>query len=321
MVKLSIIIPIYKVEQYIVECIESICCQLVEGVEVILVNDGSPDESMNIAKNYICEKYREYLSQFVFIDQENQGLSGARNSGIREAKGEYLMFLDSDDVIEKKCISKLFAILKENEVDLIQFKAYRFRDNTIEKINFMPDSPFVGNYLINDSILKFVFNTSNWFSWLRVYHKKLFKERTFPIRKFYEDAYTTPFIFLESKNIYFLNECLLGYRFNDQGITAKISDKTLEDLKGVAEVFAENIDKCKYFGLSLVSISQYYVAQSLKTEGVYRAYRRWAELKNKIGKSNFDEYILINRGNKLFYRFGVIFLLLDQFLIKIKVKK
>lgn len=320
MTKLSLIIPIYKVENYIIECLESVCCQLVEGLEVILVNDGTPDSSMLMARKYISEKYDHLVNQFVFIDQENQGLSGARNTGIQEAKGKYLMFLDSDDILEEECVSKIFKILEENEVDLIQFKAYRFKDSSKEKVNFMPDSPFNGNCLINDDILKFVFNTSNWFSWLRVYHKKLFKEREFPIRKFYEDAYTTPFIFLDSKNIFFSNEYLLGYRFNDQGITAKITEKSLDDLKGIAELFTNNIPKCSYFNLSLISISQYYITQSLKSEGIFQARQRWSELKKMINGSEFNEKSLKNRGNKLFYQFGVVFLVLEQVLLKLKVK-
>ncbi|QQN39472.1 glycosyltransferase family 2 protein [Acinetobacter sp. CS-2] len=320
MTKLSLIIPIYKVENYIIECLESVCCQLVEGLEVILVNDGTPDSSMLMARKYISEKYAHLVNQFVFIDQENQGLSGARNTGIQEAKGKYLMFLDSDDILEEECVSKVFKILEENEVDLIQFKAYRFKDSSKEKVNFMPDSPFIGNCLINDDILKFVFNTSNWFSWLRVYHKKLFKEREFPIRKFYEDAYTTPFIFLDSKSIFFSNEYLLGYRFNDQGITAKITEKSLDDLKGIAELFTNNIPKCSYFNLSLISISQYYITQSLKSEGIFQARQRWSELKKMINGSEFNEKSLKNRGNKLFYQFGVVFLVLEQVLLKLKVK-
>lgn len=320
MVKLSLIIPIYKVEKYIVECLESVCCQLVEGVEVILVNDGTPDRSMEIAKDFINEKYSQNLSQFVFIDQENQGLSGARNTGIQKAKGEYLMFLDSDDVIEQVCFSHLFTILEENEVDLIQFKAYRFRDKSTEKVNFMPDTPYLGSHVINDGILEFVFNTSNWFSWLRVYHKKLFRDRTFPIRKFYEDAYTTPFIFLDVKKIYFVNENLLGYRINNQGITAKITEKSLDDLKGIAELFTNSIPKCNYFSLSLISISQYYITQSLKSEGIIKARQRWSELKKMINESEFNQKLLKNRGNKLFYQYGIVFLILEQLLLKLKVK-
>lgn len=318
---LSLIVPIYKVENYIIECLESVCCQLVDGVEVILINDGTPDDSMKIARHYILEKYKHLKDQFIFIDQENQGLSGARNTGIHHAQGEYLMFLDSDDVIENGCLSKILTILQENKLDMIQFKAYRFHDHSLERIDFMPNSPFVGNHLIDDDILQFVFNTSNWFSWLRVYHKKFFEQRSFPIRKLYEDAYTTPFIFLEAQKVYFINECLLGYRFNDQGITAKINEKALEDLKGVAEKFASSIYECKYFSLSLISISQYYITQSLKIEGYGKASSRWTTLKEIIDQSDFDKNILKNKGNKLFYQFGVIFLLLEQLLIKLKVKK
>ncbi len=82
MVKLSVIIPVYKVEKYIIECLESVCCQLIKGVEVILVNDGTPDNSMNLARNYMLEKHIELKEHFIFIDQNNQGLSGARNKGI-----------------------------------------------------------------------------------------------------------------------------------------------------------------------------------------------------------------------------------------------
>ena len=320
MIKLSVIIPIYKVENYIVECLESICCQFVEGVEVILVNDGTPDRSMIIAKEYINENYSQYLNQFVFIDQENQGLSGARNTGIRQAQGEYLMFLDSDDVVKNGFMSRIIPIVEKQEIDIIQFKAYRFHDHSSKSINFMVDSPVVGKHQIDDFILQFIFNSSNWFAWLRIYHKKLFKNRVFPLRKLYEDAYTTPFVFLEAKNIYFINECLLGYRINNQGITAKINEKSLDDLKGVAQIFIESLPQCNYFGLSLISISQYYISQSLKAEGYFKALLRWAEIKQSIKNSNFDKTILKNKGNKLFYQYGISFLLFEQLLIKLRLR-
>lgn len=322
MIKLSIVIPIYKVENYIIECLESVCCQLVEGVEVILVNDGTPDNSMLMARQYISEQYAHLKEQFIFIDQENQGLSGARNTGIKFAKGEYIMFLDSDDLIEKEFFLKIFNVLKDRDIDIVQYKAYRFRDNQHHKIDFMVDSPFVEKeYLLDEKVLKFVFNSSNWFAWLRVYKKDLFKNICFPLRKLYEDAYTIPFIFLKAKNIFFINECLIGYRYNEQGITSKITPKSLDDLRGVTELFADNISKNLFFGLSLISISQYYIAQSLRHEGVIKANKRWINLKQRINQSDFDPKILVNRGNKLFYKFGVFFLYFENFLLKIRVKK
>ncbi|MDM1759119.1 glycosyltransferase [Acinetobacter sp. 256-1] len=322
MIKLSIVIPIYKVENYIIECLESVCCQLVEGVEVILVNDGTPDNSMLMARQYISEQYAHLKEQFIFIDQENQGLSGARNTGIKFAKGEYIMFLDSDDLIEKEFFLKIFNVLKDRDIDIVQYKAYRFRGNQHHKIDFMVDSPFVEKeYLLDEKVLKFVFNSSNWFAWLRVYKKDLFKNISFPLRKLYEDAYTIPFIFLRAKNIFFINECLVGYRYNDQGITAKITPKSIDDLKSVSELFLKSISQHTFFNLSFISVSQYYITQSLQAEGGRKAHTRWCELKNKIDKNNFDSKIIVNRGNKLFYKFGVFFLYFNALLLKIRIKR
>ena len=322
MIKLSVIIPVYKVEKYIIECLESVCCQLVDGVEVILVNDGTPDNAMLMAHQYISEQYIHLKGQFVFIDQENQGLSGARNTGISVAKGEYLMFLDSDDVIENEFFLKIFNVLKNRNIDIVQYKAYRFRDGQNQKIDFMVDSPFIEQEkLLDEDVLKFIFNSSNWFAWLRVYKRDLFKDVLFPLRRLYEDAYTVPFIILKAKTIYFINECLIGYRYNDQGITAKITPKSLEDLKGITELFVENIPTNTFFGLSLISISQYYITQSLNLEGINKAHSRWVILKEKINQSDFDPNILVNRGNRIFYKFGVIFLFFESFLLKTGIKK
>ncbi|AYO52795.1 glycosyltransferase [Acinetobacter wuhouensis] len=322
MIKLSVIIPIYKVENYIIECLESVCCQLVEGVEVIVVNDGTPDNAMLMARQYISEKYNHLEKQFVFIDQENQGLSGARNTGISVAKGEYLMFLDSDDLIEKEFFLKIFNVLKGRDLDIVQYKAYRFRDDQDQKIDFMVDSPFIEQEkLLDEDVLKFIFNSSNWFAWLRVYKRDLFSDILFPLRRLYEDAYTVPFIMLKAKTIYFINECLIGYRYNDQGITAKITPKSLDDLKGVSELFLKSIPQHKFFSLSFISISQHYITQSLQAEGGRKAQTRWSELKNKIDKNNFDSKKIVNRGNKLFYKFGIVFLYFNAILLKIRVKR
>ena len=319
MIKLSVIIPVYKVEKYIIECLESVCCQLVDGVEVILVNDGTPDNAMLMAHQYISEQYIHLKGQFVFIDQENQGLSGARNTGISVAKGEYLMFLDSDDVIEKEFFLKIFNVLKNQNIDIVQYKAYRFRDDQNQKINFMVDSPFVQQgKLLDEDVLKFIFNTSNWFAWLRVYKRDLFNDILFPLGRLYEDAYTVPFIILKAKKICFINECLIGYRYNDQGITAKITPKSLEDLKGVSELFLKSISQYEYFSLSFISISQYYITQSLQVEGGRNPHSRWSELKNKIDRKNFNSKKIVNRGNKLFYKFGIFFLYFNAVFFKIR---
>ena len=111
MKKFSIIIPVYNVEEYIKDCLESVKKQTFKDYEVIVVNDGTKDKSMDIVKNYDVK----------VINQENQGLSGARNTGAKEAKGEYIIFLDSDDWIENNLLEELSKALEDNP-DLVRFQ-------------------------------------------------------------------------------------------------------------------------------------------------------------------------------------------------------
>ena len=112
MPKFSIIIPVYNVEKYIKKCLDSVVNQTVKDYEVILINDGSTDNSMEIAKKY----------SFKIINQKNQGQSAARNHGIKEAKGDYIVFLDSDDTIEKDYLEKIEESLKDKP-DVIRIQA------------------------------------------------------------------------------------------------------------------------------------------------------------------------------------------------------
>ena len=111
MKKFSIIIPVYNVEDYIKDCLESVKKQTFKDYEVIVVNDGTKDQSMDIVKNYDVK----------VINQENQGLSGARNTGAKEAKGEYIIFLDSDDWIENNLLEEISKALEDNP-DLVRFQ-------------------------------------------------------------------------------------------------------------------------------------------------------------------------------------------------------
>lgn len=118
--KVSIIIPIYKVEQYIKDCLRSVLDQTYKNIEIILVNDCTPDNSMQIAKSFIRDNAVPNGIEVVFIDhKENKGLSAARNTGINAATGDYIYFLDSDDEITPDCISLLASPLKNKEYDFV----------------------------------------------------------------------------------------------------------------------------------------------------------------------------------------------------------
>src|SRR5690606_20128377 len=110
----SLIIPVYNVELYVIECLESVIKIIPhdKSVEVIIVDDGSPDNSINLIENYILNLNDNIKNNFHIFSQENRGLSGARNTGINIAKGRYLAFLDSDDVLQGNFFNDILAIIK-----------------------------------------------------------------------------------------------------------------------------------------------------------------------------------------------------------------
>ncbi|SFN78969.1 Glycosyltransferase involved in cell wall bisynthesis [Pseudobutyrivibrio sp. UC1225] len=124
-IKVSVIVPAYNVEQYLSECLDSIERQTLKEIEVIIVNDGSKDNSEVIAKKY-CNRNENYK----LINRDNGGLSAARNTGMSEARGEYIYFLDSDDYLADDALEKLYKKAKEENLDQVRFVAYTFEDGT-----------------------------------------------------------------------------------------------------------------------------------------------------------------------------------------------
>ena len=115
MKKVSVIVPVYNVEDYIEECLESLVNQTLEDIEIIVVNDGSPDNSQKIIDKYV-EKYPNKIKSFI---KENGGQGSARNLGIENSNGEYLSFVDSDDWLDKCALEKMYYIAKNNDSDIV----------------------------------------------------------------------------------------------------------------------------------------------------------------------------------------------------------
>lgn len=162
-VKLSIVIPIYNAEKYLKKCIESIISNKDTEIEVILINDGSKDESNNICREYLFKDNR-----ITYFNRENNGCSATRNFGIQKAKGEYVWFIDSDDYIEKDSIEKILKILGEKKSELLIFGYFNVRNGKVlEKI--IPKK--IDTKLEVYSQME-IFNSP----WNKVYNLKLLKE-------------------------------------------------------------------------------------------------------------------------------------------------
>lgn len=322
MVNLSLIVPVYNVENYIIECLNSIVKIIPSdgSTEVIIVNDGSLDNSITLAENYILNLNDNIKNNFHILSQENRGLSGARNTGIDNAKGRYLAFLDSDDVLQGDFFNDILAIIKKHNPDIVEFRAIRFDDNG-NTSNFFPKLFDDGFYNLDQKIWKKLCNRSAWFSCLRVFNKNLFDDIKFPEGKNYEDAYTTPYIYLKAKNIYFCNNEYLGYRINPNGITATKSIKNINDIGGAAEKLIGFFNYRPELSSSFISLAQYYIANSYETEGFFIANKRWKVLKEQLYTSSFDKKYIVNRGNKFFFLFGIYFISAIFYSRKFGIKK
>lgn len=133
--KISIIVPVYNVEQYLCQSLDSIVNQTFRDIEIVVVNDGSPDHCIDIIR-----EYAERDSRFVVIDKPNEGVAAARNDAMKIAKGDYFMFVDGDDWIELNACERLMEVMTEYSPDVVMFSYYReYADKTLEKHDIFSD--------------------------------------------------------------------------------------------------------------------------------------------------------------------------------------
>ena len=178
---ISVIVPVYNVEEYLEECLESIRKQTYQNIEVILVNDGSTDGSKEI-----CERYCQQDPRFRLINKENQGLSIARNRGVKESNGEYIMFVDSDDVVKENIVEVLLSYMKA-DVDLVECNLTQNKEelqkNKPIRVVFEGNSP--------ESIIKCIaFKEVKFCAFTKLYRREIVEKVPFLEGIIYEDVYT-----------------------------------------------------------------------------------------------------------------------------------
>lgn len=252
---ISIVVPIYKVEKYINTCVESILNQTYTNTEIILVDDGSPD---NCGK--ICDEYKEKDNRIKVIHKENGGLSDARNFGLKDATGKYVVFIDSDDYIEEKYVELLYKAAKENDVPIAQCGINKVDDNgkLIEKTQI--DKPTLKNYgqAIEEMCIS---NWDNVVVWNKIYLRSLFDKIEFPKGKIHEDEFTTYKLVYNAKKIFIIPDCLYNYRLNLNSITGKAFNiKRLDSNEAIEQrviFFKEHKEK------RLMDISNSFLLQTL----------------------------------------------------------
>ena len=227
---ISVVVPIYKVEMYLKQCINSIIKQTYTNLEIILVDDGSPD---NCPK--ICDEFKEKDSRVVVIHKENGGLSDARNAGIDVAKGKYIAFIDSDDYIHNEFIEELYnhIVSEKAQISMCTIQKVNEKDEVIEEIPITEEKVISGR----KAILEFNnFSISNVVAWNKLYNIELFKDIRYPKGKIHEDEFTTYKLLYLAKRVAISNRKLYYYRYNQNSITNKqFNEKRLDVIDALEE--------------------------------------------------------------------------------------
>ena len=207
---ISVIVPVYNVESYVAECIESIQNQTYMNLEIILVDDGSKDMSGDI-----CDQYAAYDERIKVIHQENGGLSAARNTGIEAANGDYISFVDSDDYIGLTLFEDMLQLLKEYDLDIIEFTA--FRDKSGDIIEGCNDGHL--EIYSKEDALRLAMHDCFVAAWSKLYKRSAIGDVRFPVGRKFEDTATSYLYVANANRVGHINRCYYYYRLNPNSIT------------------------------------------------------------------------------------------------------
>lgn len=254
----SIIVPIYNSQEYLHNCIDSLVNQLYTNLEIILVNDGSTDQSLEI-----CEKYASLDNRIFIFSQENKGQASARNLGLKHSTGDYVLFVDSDDAITLDLIHLNYDILKNNEVDCLQFPVTMNFGSKEERILFDKN----GNLFLSDrnGIINSWLNELH-ISWIvcnKIIRKEIAVSVQFVEDMIYEDNNYVIDLISRIDNIFLSNQgCYFYYQRSNSTTTTKLSLKkeldSIKVLENLLDTFGDVIDKELYinFLLRIINIEK-----------------------------------------------------------------
>lgn len=311
MVKISVIVPVYNVEEYLEECLDSIINQTLEDIEIICVNDGSTDNSLKI-----LEKYSQKDERIKIISQENQGLGATRNVGMEHAIGEYISFIDSDDYISKDAFKSLYDNAITNNSDIVLFSITHFFEDgtsyvTKNKIEYTLKNQDFSQYIFNDIDVKNHILEYPWNSVSKLYKNEFLKKENikFPINIAYEDVLFHVKVILKAKSISLVPKHYYKYRRSNISSIMHDTSKTMDIFKVVNSVenflkdenYFEKIKnefvKFKYGQLNqYITISKsetYFNIAKKEIKGLNR-YINEEELKEVLGKSLNEIKIILD---------------------------
>ena len=262
---ISVIVPVYNVEEYLEECLESIRQQTFTDIEVILVNDGSTDSSKEI-----CERFCQVDNRFKLINQENQGQSVARNRGVKESVGQFIMFVDSDDVINTNVLEVLLPYMK-TDVDIVECRMTRKKEEFF--LNKTSTIVFEGNS--KEAILNCIaFKEVKYCAFKKLYRREIVQKIPFLEGYIYEDVFTGINYLKHIRKIVVIDYIGYYYRVHaNSTMTKSFNEKDLDIFKvgnKLVDSFKDDENMLPYIGYFLFYLGHgHYLKDGINTKSPY----------------------------------------------------
>lgn len=220
--KISIIVPVYKVENELDRCVQSLLKQTYKNIEIILVDDGSPDQCP-----VLCDKYALEDSRICVIHKENGGLSDARNAGLKKATGEYILYVDSDDYIELDSCERMISATNEERIDIVVGNAIMEKSNGCE---MMVHTATPAGVIYNaEDFIKKAIRAYQWYApaWLNMYRRDYLLENELYFKEgiYFEDVQMLPMVFLSAEKIACIDGIFYHYVIRDNSIMTSGKDE------------------------------------------------------------------------------------------------
>lgn len=314
----SVIVPVYNVEKYLEACIISICKQTYQNLEIILVDDGSKDGS-----GELCDKYAELDKRITVIHRENGGLSAARNSGINNALGKYIVFVDSDDMIHERMIEILYQNLKTHDAD-ISICSHKLIDEDVFCENIKNEKlmrPTENIYTGRECIKKFYdkdFSVDMVIMCNKLYRKEMFDILRFPEGRIQEDEYVNYQILYPVKKCFYTNLQLYYYRQRSGSIMndVKVGRRFEQHFLCIVEYYQERIrffyekKDSELYGIVSLTLQRILINYYVRIRENFPEEKQMIYTIGKIHFRNFKDNIIKNKKISLSDKMrGLIFAL------------
>ena len=250
---ISVIVPVYNVDKYIEKCVLSIINQSYKNIEIILIDDGSPDNSSKI-----CDSLADEFNNIIVLHKENGGVSSARNSGIDLARGEYLCFIDGDDYVSENYVSDMLNVATETSADIVTTNQFKIWENGKTEELFGSHAP-IGEYILKsgvDTLSDMLYGKTCYATCCcKLYKREIFSTIRFPALTMGEDSFTMYYCFLKSNKVAHLHKPnYYYYQHSESAMHSDNFDKFYDYIQ-LSDEFIETVNN-KYPKLFLPAVNR-----------------------------------------------------------------